>query len=46
MPYQIEVASGRDLTGERWEIYGDWREDPSLLETRIFYRLAEPSELK
>jgi hypothetical protein len=46
MTYQIEVASGRDLTGERWEIYGDWRDDPSLLETRIFYRLAEPSELK
>jgi hypothetical protein len=40
------AAEGRDLTGERWEVYGDWHEDPSLLETEIFYRLAEASELK
>ncbi len=40
------AARGRDLTGERWEVYGDWHEDPSLLETEIFYRLAEASELK
>jgi hypothetical protein len=46
MTYQIEVASGRDLTRERWEIYSDWREDPRLLEARIFYRLPEPYELK
>jgi hypothetical protein len=40
------TAQSRDLTGERWEVYGDWREDPSLLETEIFYRLTEASELK
>jgi effector-binding domain-containing protein len=25
------------LTGTRWEIYGDWREDPNELETEISY---------
>jgi effector-binding domain-containing protein len=35
------AAQGQDLAGERWEVYGDWHEDPSLLETHIFYRLAE-----
>jgi hypothetical protein len=50
MTYEIDVAAqphqGRDLTGERREVYGDWHQDPSLLETEIFYRLAEASELK
>ena len=35
------AAHDRDLTGERWEVYGDWQEDPRLLETQIFYRLAK-----
>jgi effector-binding domain-containing protein len=35
------AAKGRDLTGERWEVYGDWHEDPSQLETQIFYGVAE-----
>ena len=30
---------GRELTGERWEVYGDWHEDPARLQTEIFYRL-------
>jgi effector-binding domain-containing protein len=34
-------AEGRELTGERWEVYGDWEEDPRLLETRVFYRLVQ-----
>jgi effector-binding domain-containing protein len=33
------AANGRELTGERWEVYGDWHEDPRLLETQIFYGL-------
>jgi effector-binding domain-containing protein len=28
------------LTGMRWEIYGDWHEDPNELETEICYLLA------
>ena len=28
------------LTGIRWEIYGDWREDPADLETEVCYLLA------
>lgn len=31
---------GRALTGERWEVYGDWEEDPARLETTVFYGLA------
>jgi effector-binding domain-containing protein len=33
------ASQGRELTGERWEVYGDWHDDPSLLETRIYYAL-------
>ena len=35
------AANDRSPTGERWEVYGDWHEDPRLLETQIFYRLAK-----
>ena len=28
------------LTGVRWEIYGDWHEDPAELETEVCYLLA------
>jgi effector-binding domain-containing protein len=31
----------REITGERWEVYGDWHEDPAQLETTVFYRLRE-----
>jgi effector-binding domain-containing protein len=33
------AAFGRDLAGPRWEIYGHWREDPSELETEVFWLL-------
>jgi effector-binding domain-containing protein len=29
----------RETTGERWEVYGDWHEDPAQLQTMVFYRL-------
>ena len=31
------AARGHELTGTRWEIYGDWRENPEDLETEINY---------
>jgi effector-binding domain-containing protein len=30
-------TNGHQLTGTRWEIYGDWHEDPTQLRTDIFY---------
>ncbi len=35
------ASHGHELTGERWEVYGDWHEDPAQLQTRIFYGLRE-----
>jgi effector-binding domain-containing protein len=29
------------LTGQSWEVYGDWTEDPSRLETGLFLRVDE-----
>jgi effector-binding domain-containing protein len=29
----------RKTTGERWEVYGDWHEDPTRLQTVVFYGL-------
>jgi effector-binding domain-containing protein len=34
------AAHGRQLAGPRWEIYGHWREDPSEIETEIYYLLS------
>jgi effector-binding domain-containing protein len=34
------AANGRSLAGPRWEIYGDWREDPAELETEVYYLLV------
>lgn len=34
------AAHGRPLGGKSWEIYGDWTEDPSKLETTCVYLLA------
>jgi len=31
------TANGHELTRTRWEIYGDWREDPVEMETEISY---------
>jgi hypothetical protein len=33
------AEQGREITGENWEVYGDWHEDPAELETEVFYRL-------
>jgi len=27
------------LSGQSWELYGDWHEDPSKVETGIYYRI-------
>jgi effector-binding domain-containing protein len=34
------AARAHVLTGTRWEIYGDWHEDPEQLETEINYLLG------
>lgn len=34
------AAQGLLLAGPRWEIYGDWRENPAELETEVVYLLA------
>jgi len=34
------AARSLALAGPRWEIYGDWREDPAQLETEVCYLLA------
>ena len=33
-------ARGRSFAGWSWEIYGDWTEDVTELETEVFYLLA------
>jgi effector-binding domain-containing protein len=33
------ATHGHSLTRTRWEIYGDWQEDPEDLETEIAYLL-------
>ena len=35
-------CSGRELTltGESWEVYGDWTDDSSKLETELFQRIV------
>ena len=33
-------ANGRAMTGVRWEIYGDWHEDESQLETEVAWVLS------
>jgi effector-binding domain-containing protein len=34
-------VQGLEITGARWEIYGDWHEDESQLETEVCYLLDE-----
>jgi effector-binding domain-containing protein len=34
------AAHEHPLTGTRWEVYGDWREDPRELETEVCHLLA------
>ncbi len=31
---------GLRLASQSWEIYGDWQDDPSKLETELYLRLA------
>jgi len=33
------ASNGRERAGPRWEIYGDWHEDPTQLETEVYYLL-------
>jgi effector-binding domain-containing protein len=35
------LARGLALAGPRWEIYGDWHEDPAQLETEVCYLLSD-----
>jgi effector-binding domain-containing protein len=32
--------NGRALAGPRWEVYGDWRENPQDLETQVYLLLS------
>lgn len=34
------AATGLQLTGIRWEVYGHWVEDPAEVETEIYYLLV------
>jgi effector-binding domain-containing protein len=34
------AANGRQPSGPRWEIYGDWHEDSAQLQTEVYYLLA------
>ena len=38
--HQACAASGRKIGSHSWEIYGDWTDDPTQLETEIVYLLA------
>lgn len=40
------AEQGRELTGERWEVYGDWHEDPAELQTEVFYRLRAAGQAR
>ena len=33
-------ANTMKFAGKSWEIYGDWTDDPTKLETRVEYLLA------
>ena len=35
------AAHGHRLTRVRWEIYGDWSDDPAAVETEIRWQLAD-----
>jgi effector-binding domain-containing protein len=37
--HAFAVASNRAFAGKSWEIYGDWNDDPTKLETTIMYLL-------
>lgn len=37
------AAHGRQVAGPRWEVYGDWGDDPAEFETTIHWLLREPA---
>jgi GyrI-like small molecule binding domain len=37
------AATGLVRVGPSWEIYGHWREDPSELETEVYYLVQKPA---
>jgi len=39
------AAQGLVRVGPSWEIYGHWREDPSELETEVYYLVQEPASI-
>jgi effector-binding domain-containing protein len=38
--HKWSAANGETFAGKSWEIYGDWIEDATKLETRIEYQLS------
>jgi effector-binding domain-containing protein len=38
--HQWARSHDRAFAGQSWEIYGDWSDDPSKLETTVVYLLA------
>ncbi len=34
---------GHTITGVRWEVYGDWCEDPEQVETAVYYAVLGPA---
>jgi effector-binding domain-containing protein len=38
--HEWTTESGRGLAGTSWEVYGDWNEDPTKLETLVMYLLC------
>jgi len=34
------MANGRALGGRSWEVYGDWTDDETKLETQVIYLLS------
>ncbi len=37
-------ANHHPITGLRWEVYGRWKDDPSKLETQVFYLLQQMAD--
>lgn len=35
------ASSGREFGGSSWEIYGDWNDDPTKVETQVVYLLSD-----
>ncbi len=36
------ALQGIELAGSRWEVYGDWDDDPAQLQTTVYWLLAGP----